>query len=76
MTDDVSDRIEELEAEVAALRETVEQQQYTVRYLAADADLDPLEPSCPHCGEGEFVTESGISWKRVRCSNCGHSEYL
>ncbi len=74
MTDD--DRIAELESELAELRDTVERQQYVIAYLSADADLDALDPTCPHCGEGEFVTETGISWKRVQCDACGHSEYI
>jgi ribosomal protein S27AE len=74
MTDD--ERVAELESELAELRETVERQHYVIQYLAADADLDAVEATCPHCGEGEFVTDSGISWKRVQCHECGHSEYI
>lgn len=75
MADD-ADRIAELESELADLRDLVEQQQDTIQYLLADADIDPIEAICPYCDEGEFVMESGISWKRVQCANCGHSEYL
>lgn len=74
MTDD--DRITELESEVESLRETVEEQQFVIEYLSADADLEALDPTCPHCGEGAFVTENGISWKRVQCEACGHEEYI
>jgi uncharacterized protein (DUF983 family) len=75
MSDD-ADRIAELEAELTELGEQVERQHDTIQYLLADADLDPLDAVCPHCREGHFEMKSGISWKRVECDSCGHSEYL
>lgn len=71
-----ADRLSELESEVEELRELVERQQYTIRYLAADADIDSIEPVCPHCEDGTFYKRTGISWEKLRCDNCGHEEYI
>ncbi|MEZ3116543.1 hypothetical protein RYH80_11550 [Halobaculum sp. MBLA0147] len=76
MADDTESRLAELEAELATLRELVDDHDYALQYLAADADLDAVEATCPHCGEGRFYLDSGISWKRVQCTNCDHAEYL
>lgn len=76
-TDDAdADRLAALESQLEELRETVEQQQYTIRYLTADADIEGLDAVCPHCEQGTFQKRSGISWEKVVCDNCGHEEYL
>lgn len=76
MATDDADRIEQLETEVDDLRETVEQQRYTLRYLAAALDIDAIEATCPHCNDGTFRKRSGISWDKLLCDNCGHEEYI
>jgi hypothetical protein len=69
-------QVERLESEVADLRETVQAQDRTIQFLAGDADLDPLEASCPDCGHAPLRRESGMTWKQLICDDCGQKWYL
>jgi len=72
---DLRDRVDDLEGTVEELRSTVEAQRRAIAYLAADADLEALDPDCPNCG-GRISVESGLSWQRLECPDCGLEEYL
>jgi len=72
---ELRDRVDDLEGTVEELRSTVEDQRRTIAYLAADADLEALDPDCPNCG-GPISVESGLTWQRLNCSDCGLQEYL
>ena len=74
-TADLRARIEELEETVEELRSLVEDHHRTVAYLAADADLEALDPTCPSCGS-DVTVKSGLSWQRFECPDCGLEEYL
>lgn len=76
MATDETDRISELEATVEELEAEVDRQKYTIRYLAAAADIEAIEPACPHCEDGTFRKRSGISWDKLICDACGHEEYI
>jgi ribosomal protein L37AE/L43A len=40
--------------------------------LLAAVDVDALDdPECPACGEGPLVRESGLTWARAVCRDCG-----
>lgn len=69
-------QVERLESEVVDLRETVEAQDRTIQFLAGDADLDPVEASCPDCGHTPLRRESGMTWKQLICDDCGQKWYL
>ena len=73
---DLAARVAALERTVAELRETVERQRRDISYLAAAADIDSVEPVCPDCGEGVLQTSSGLTWRQVRCPECGLKRYL
>jgi hypothetical protein len=69
-------QVERLESEIADLRETVKAQDRTIQFLAGNADLDPLEASCPDCGHTPLRRESGMTWKQLICDGCGQKWYL
>jgi hypothetical protein len=69
-------QVDRLESEVADLRETVRAQDRTIQFLVGDADLDPLEASCPECGHTPLRRESGVTWKQLVCDGCGQKWYL
>jgi uncharacterized protein YlxW (UPF0749 family) len=69
-------QVEHLESEVADLRETVQAQDRTIQFLAGEADLEPLEASCPECGHTPLRRESGVTWKQLVCDGCGQRWYL
>jgi len=73
---DLAARVAALERTVEALRETVERQGRDISYLAAAADIESVEPVCPDCGEGVLQTSSGLTWRQVRCPECGLKRYL
>ena len=73
---DIAARVAALERTVEALRETVERQGRDISYLAAAADIESVEPVCPDCGEGVLQTSSGLTWRQVRCPECGLKRYL
>ena len=64
------------ERTVTELRETVERQRRDTTYLAAAADVDPVEPVCFECGEGVLQRSSGLTWTQVACPECGLKRYL
>jgi ribosomal protein S27AE len=67
---DLEARIERLEAEIERLTESLEQRNRAVSLLAADADIDGLEATCPNCGEGTLIKKSGLSYSRLVCREC------
>jgi DNA-directed RNA polymerase subunit RPC12/RpoP len=73
---DLAARVAALERTVEALRETVERQGRDISYLAAAAGIESVEPVCPDCGEGVLQTSSGLTWRQVRCPECGLKRYL
>lgn len=64
------DRVEELESEVQRLTDRLAERDRQVSLLVAEADIDNLEATCPHCGEGTLTKRSGLSWSRVVCPEC------
>ena len=73
---DLAARVAALERTVEALRETVQRQDRDISYLAAAAGIESVEPVCPDCGEGVLQTSSGLTWRQVRCPECGLKRYL
>jgi hypothetical protein len=72
------DRETDLEARVAALEETVadleaelDQQERAFRLLAGNADIAPVTARCPECETGELRRQSGLSWAKLYCTECG-----
>jgi ribosomal protein S27AE len=67
---DLEARIERLEEEIERLRESLEQRNRAVSLLAANADIDGLDGTCPNCGEGTLMKKSGLSYSRLICREC------
>ena len=78
MTDDsLEGRVERLEDRFDAVEETLERYREQHALLLANADVDALEaPSCPECGEGSLTKNSGLSWAKAVCGECGSSWVL
>ena len=78
MTDDsLEGRVERLEDRFDAVEETLERYREQHALLLANADVDALEaPSCPECGEGALTKNSGLSWAKAVCGECGSSWVL
>ena len=78
MTDDsLEGRVERLENRFDAVEETLERYREQHALLLADADVDALgAPSCPECGEGSLTKNSGLSWAKAVCGECGSSWVL
>ena len=78
MTDDsLEGRVERLEDRFDAVEETLERYREQHALLLANADVDALEaPSCPECGEGSLTKNSGLSWAKAACGECGSSWVL
>jgi uncharacterized small protein (DUF1192 family) len=72
----LAERVAALESEVERLREAVDERERTIRFLAADADIDPVESACPDCGHAPVRKESGVTWRRIVCDDCGKRWYL
>jgi formylmethanofuran dehydrogenase subunit E len=70
MTDDLAERVAELEADVERLTETVEAQETVIDFLAGDANIGPVTANCPECGEGVLQKRSGLSWSKLQCTEC------
>ena len=74
---DAEERIAELEAEVEHLRQQQELHQEVLALLAAQADSDAIpDLTCPYCGEGHLVGDSGVTWQQVSCTTCEFATYL
>lgn len=69
-------RVAELEATVEELQSTLSRRTRDLDLLAAAVDVDPVDAHCPVCGEGGLRRESGLSWARAVCDDCGESWYL
>ena len=65
-----SSRVAELEARVAELEQRLAERDRTVALLAAEADIDGVDATCPECRAGELRREAGITWARVMCNEC------
>ena len=78
VTDDSIDaRVEQLEDRLEVVEETLERYREQHALLLANADIDALEaPSCPECGEGSLTKNSGLSWAKAVCGECGFSWVL
>ena len=78
MTDDsLEGRVERLEDRFDAVEETLERYREQHALLLANADVDALgAPSCPECGEGSLTKNSGLSWAKAVCGECGSSWVL
>lgn len=73
---DLAARVAELEATVEELQSALSQRTRDLDLLAAAVDVDPVDAHCPVCGEGALRRESGLSWARAVCDDCGESWYL
>ncbi len=67
---ETASRVAELEARVAELEERLTERDRTVALLAAEADIDGVDATCPECRAGELRREAGITWARVICDEC------
>lgn len=70
--DTLADQVEQLEARLETVEETLERYRTQHTLLLAAVDVDALtDPACPECGEGPLARESGITWARAVCRDCG-----
>ena len=70
--DDLEERLERVEERVETVEETLERYRKQHAILLADANIDALdEPSCPECGDGALTKNSGLSWAKAVCEECG-----
>ena len=70
--DDLEERLERVEERVETVEETLERYREQHAILLANADIDALdEPSCPECGDGTLTKNSGLSWAKAVCEECG-----
>ncbi len=77
MSDDVEDRVAELEARIDELEAEVERRKRDFAMLATQMGLEEVsDQPCPNCGEPALEKESGFSWSKAVCTACGSEWYL
>lgn len=66
------ERVEQLEARLDAVEETLERYRTQHALLLAAVDVNALDdPDCPACGDATLTKESGLSWAKAVCRGCG-----
>lgn len=74
--DTLADRVAALENTVEQLESQLAAKSRDLDLLAVAVDVDPVDANCPVCEDGKLHQESGLSWSRAVCENCGKSWYL
>jgi hypothetical protein len=68
---DLGERVATLERTVGDLREELDRRERVLRLLAGSVDVAPVTARCPECETGELYRESGLSWAKLHCPDCG-----
>jgi len=78
VTDDSIDtRVEQLDERLEAVEETLERYRRQHALLLAAVDVEDLEaPPCPECEAGTLTKNSGLTWAKAVCRECGTSWLL
>ena len=70
--DDLEQRVEALEQRLAATEDELDRYREQHALLLTEVDIKALDdPSCPECGTGSLTRDSGLSWAKAVCHDCG-----